>query len=395
MERAFDDEAENPFGAPRIVTVPTGYAPAVGIPLSFSGADGLDVAEEPAAPPPPAVAAYLEEKPAHPAVPELPVRAPRQERALAPASPQPTPPAATPATAPPPVATYDATSPSPHESTSGRANAPSAAPPPAEVSSLQPDSTARSTPGPATSPRTDAKTGGFTIINAPRPAAAAPKPPPPPSAPAQIDTGAVTTPSPGSFEPTIADAEGASPEPQPAAQPEPPAAQPEPPLLPSADGPRLETIPMATAAVTAAALLLAGLAAVGFWYWRRAPAQVLAPAARDFGAISLDGAPQGSALALEPAAGAAVPEAPRAPDQDAGAAVMDELPVPTTYAQALDILGASPEASVAAIKKIVDGLRQSWHPDLARSETDRAHRERRVRQINVAWDLVSQRRSAA
>jgi len=74
---------------------------------------------------------------------------------------------------------------------------------------------------------------------------------------------------------------------------------------------------------------------------------------------------------------------------------MDELPVPTTYAQALDILGASPDASVAAIKKIVDGLRQSWHPDLARSETDRAHRERRVRQINVAWDLVSQRRSAA
>jgi len=40
-------------------------------------------------------------------------------------------------------------------------------------------------------------------------------------------------------------------------------------------------------------------------------------------------------------------------------------------------------------------LRQSWHPDHARSETDRLHREARVRQINVAWDLVSQQRSAA
>jgi hypothetical protein len=373
---AFDDEAENPFGVPRIVTAPPGYAPAVGIPLTFSGADGNDVAEEPAAPPPPAVAAYVEEKPAVPAIPELPVRAPRQERTLAP----PTPPAATPSAQPAPVATvaaaHDAMPPSPHESPTGRATAPGAAAAPAEPPSSQPGSKTGSTTG--------SNPGGFTIINAPRPAAAAPAPPP--AAPEKIDTAAVTTPAAGTLEPTIADAKTVSTEP-------PPAAQPELPPLPSADGPRLESIPIATAVATA--VVLAGLAILGFWYWRRAPAPAPS-AARDFGAISLGGGSQGSALALEPAAGATGLETPRAPNDSAvGDAVMDELPVPTTYAQALDILGASPDASVAAIKKIVDGLRQSWHPDLARSETDRAHRERRVRQINVAWDLVSQRRSAA
>jgi hypothetical protein len=73
----------------------------------------------------------------------------------------------------------------------------------------------------------------------------------------------------------------------------------------------------------------------------------------------------------------------------------DDLPMPTTYAEALELLGAAPDASLAAVKKIVDGMRQSWHPDLARSEADRRVRQRRMQQINVAWDLVSQRRTAA
>jgi DnaJ-class molecular chaperone len=69
--------------------------------------------------------------------------------------------------------------------------------------------------------------------------------------------------------------------------------------------------------------------------------------------------------------------------------------MPATYAEALQVLGVSPDASLAAIKKIVDGLRLSWHPDLARSEVDRHLRQRRLQQINVAWDLISQRRTAA
>ena len=36
----------------------------------------------------------------------------------------------------------------------------------------------------------------------------------------------------------------------------------------------------------------------------------------------------------------------------------------------------------------MDGLRLSWHPDLAQSETDRQVREFRVKQINAAWDLL-------
>ena len=63
--------------------------------------------------------------------------------------------------------------------------------------------------------------------------------------------------------------------------------------------------------------------------------------------------------------------------------------------EALHVLGASPDASIDVIKKIVDGLRQSWHPDLARSDDDRLYREQRIKQINVAWDILSGRRSAA
>ena len=71
------------------------------------------------------------------------------------------------------------------------------------------------------------------------------------------------------------------------------------------------------------------------------------------------------------------------------------LRVPSTPAEALQVLGASPDAAIDVIKKIVDGLRQSWHPDLARSDEDRNYREQRIKQINVAWDILSGRRSAA
>jgi DnaJ-class molecular chaperone len=69
--------------------------------------------------------------------------------------------------------------------------------------------------------------------------------------------------------------------------------------------------------------------------------------------------------------------------------------MPATPQEALQVLGASPDAAIEVIKKIVDGLRQSWHPDLAKSEDDRLYREQRVKQINVAWDILAGRRSAA
>jgi hypothetical protein len=73
----------------------------------------------------------------------------------------------------------------------------------------------------------------------------------------------------------------------------------------------------------------------------------------------------------------------------------DITPLPTTSSEAFQVLGVSPDASPSAIKKVVDGLRKSWHPDHARTETDRLLREHRLKQINVAWDIISGRQSSA
>lgn len=65
--------------------------------------------------------------------------------------------------------------------------------------------------------------------------------------------------------------------------------------------------------------------------------------------------------------------------------------IPKTQAEALRILGmgVSRDASPASIKKIVDGLRMSWHPDHAENEADRRLRELRLKQINAAWEIIS------
>lgn len=69
--------------------------------------------------------------------------------------------------------------------------------------------------------------------------------------------------------------------------------------------------------------------------------------------------------------------------------------LPATPYEAFQLLGVTPEASPIAVKKIVDGLRLSWHPDHARNETDRSIREARLKQINVAWDLIQGQQKAA
>lgn len=72
-------------------------------------------------------------------------------------------------------------------------------------------------------------------------------------------------------------------------------------------------------------------------------------------------------------------------DETAKARVSD---IPSTIFEAYRILGLNPEAPPVAVKKVVDALRMSWHPDHARSEPDRRHREERIKQINAAWDLL-------
>lgn len=66
--------------------------------------------------------------------------------------------------------------------------------------------------------------------------------------------------------------------------------------------------------------------------------------------------------------------------------------LPKTTSEAYAILGVNPEVSESVLKKIIDALRMSWHPDHARDEADRCLRGDRIRQINIACDLISQNR---
>jgi hypothetical protein len=68
---------------------------------------------------------------------------------------------------------------------------------------------------------------------------------------------------------------------------------------------------------------------------------------------------------------------------------------PATVFEAYRVLGLNPEAPYPAVKKVVEALRMSWHPDHARDEADRLYREQRIKQINAAWDLLKGRRAAA
>jgi len=142
-------------------------------------------------------------------------------------------------------------------------------------------------------------------------------------------------------------------------------------------------------------VLFGVLAASSFVFWsRRQEHARFRTMRRDIASVSFGGA--------APSHGLPAPFAPHpAPAQDSPADVAQApfsgagFEVPSTPQEALQVLGASPDASTDVIKKIVDGLRQSWHPDLAKSEDDRLYREQRVKQINVAWDILSGRRNAA
>jgi DnaJ domain len=78
-------------------------------------------------------------------------------------------------------------------------------------------------------------------------------------------------------------------------------------------------------------------------------------------------------------------------DRDAAA----EETLPSTPHDAYRILGINQDASPVVVKKLVDALRMSWHPDHARDDVDRVHREARIKQINAAWDIIKPHRVAA
>jgi hypothetical protein len=147
---------------------------------------------------------------------------------------------------------------------------------------------------------------------------------------------------------------------------------------------------------TQAVLGFAGLVALalGLFAWTRHREQLSLAAAggREFGSVNFetdDAKPsiwsRGSALPRPPRA------APKTPPQTKPAGPAS-VTVPCTREEACEVLGTSPDAGEAAIRKIVEGLRQSWHPDLATSEPDRQLREQRTTQINVAWEILSGKR---
>jgi hypothetical protein len=230
------------------------------------------------------------------------------------------------------------------------------------------------------------------VINDPKAVAAAPASPSKPAtisaqselAASRIETSAVAAPVDLRAQPKMATT--------PAEKPTTAIAEAPPPTPPETAARPVATLPQigieTVAAGAAGALALLSLAVFGFVRWR---GRSSAPMVRrgDIGDISLGGGLKGLTYERTPEA----PDAGFGPRESAPAAEAPQ--VPTTYDEALEVLGASPDSSTADIKKIVDGLRQSWHPDHARSEPDRLQREARVRQINVAWDLVSRRRSAA
>jgi hypothetical protein len=69
--------------------------------------------------------------------------------------------------------------------------------------------------------------------------------------------------------------------------------------------------------------------------------------------------------------------------------------MPRTRSEAFDVLGVNPDVSEAILKKITDALRMSWHPDHAKDEDDRQIRESRMKQINIASDLISAKARAS
>jgi hypothetical protein len=160
----------------------------------------------------------------------------------------------------------------------------------------------------------------------------------------------------------------------------------------------------APSATTQALVGFAGLVALalGLFAWTRHREQMSLAAAgtREFGSVSLDGKTArpkvwSSATALPRPPRPAQPNPPRPPRATQAATTFGNGQVPRTRQEACDVLGTSPDAGEVAIKKIVEGLRQSWHPDLATSEADRQLREQRTTQINVAWEILSGKRAPA
>ncbi|HSR81557.1 MAG TPA: hypothetical protein VLL28_12340 [Hyphomicrobiaceae bacterium] len=336
---------------PSVVDMPAGFAPMLGTGGFFVGAGPRS-----AGPPPPQVASGL--PPAH-AVPSRPPPPPRETTKEV-AKRQPAPPDQTSKTPPPALA-------------------------------AAPASPAPASPAPAAAPPAPAPAGTAehpTIINRPEqpPEAAPPAPKQPPS---NAEEGA---------------AKFGAPALKRAVEQLPPAPAREDSRKDAGKDTQKNTgkdtgtdqsieVSLITMAGTPVAML-AGLAMVaaftaGTFAWLRKHERTTraGAASREFASVSLT--PAQNALTIpdnvEPDAGP-----PSPPVQSGSTFVRGPTWVPRNRAEALTVLGmgVTPDATQVAIKRIVDGLRLSWHPDHAKDEPDRQMREARLKQINAAWDIL-------
>jgi hypothetical protein len=378
---------------PPVVEMPFGYAPMFGIDGIFvTAAPGASAARQPQQQTPASGAEPWAAEPVRePGVSEAPTRQPPPPASAAVGGAQP-PPAPSPrvAAAPvPPVPPLPAEAPKPA---------------PAETKpavNLGPRIVAPSSPPPAApdeaKPTTPAVNLGPRLI-APSPPPPAPAPPPPAAAqPAAANTTAVEA-RPAAANPAPAPKVGAGPPPQPKE-----ATRPSAPPNAAAE-PQGDTVSVslfsALRTTTAGALvaftgLALGLLTAFALARRRERAHDARRRPRDLADVSLGDKRARAPARIADARGQLPPNAAasamgREPGRNATAAAALGDRMPCTRAEALEVLGMGVTASAnhAAIKKIVDGLRLSWHPDHAKDEADRAVRELRSKQINAAWDLL-------
>jgi hypothetical protein len=78
-----------------------------------------------------------------------------------------------------------------------------------------------------------------------------------------------------------------------------------------------------------------------------------------------------------------------------GAPIEDSEWLPSNRSEAFEVLGAGPDTAEHILKKIVKNLRQNWHPDLASRDEERRIRGLKLKQINVAWDIICGKRTSA
>ncbi len=146
-------------------------------------------------------------------------------------------------------------------------------------------------------------------------------------------------------------------------------------------------------------LTVLGLIALTLMQWRER-CQFRLKTSRDIAAVSLDGRTAArnliSTRGLIPTKWGT---AAKVQKQSSSTAFSDHQSrwsndIPQTRDEALQVLGigVGPDVHDAAVKKLVDGLRLSWHPDHAKNVSDRELRELRMKQINAAWEIISGRR---